>query len=152
MKTEKTKPVIDSTRQRAIAEDMYIRNGMTGREIAEICGVTEQTISRWKRGKEGEKNWDERKNELQLTPVKVKEILLEEAMKVASGEKSGIDADKLSKIVAAIDRLDKKINVRLIMDVFREFDNYVVEIDPKIAVEFTKYHKLFLQYRISIES
>lgn len=143
---------ITNDKKREIAEDMYIRLGMNGREIAEQLNVTEQTVSRWKKGRDGEKSWDDRKTEASLTPVKIKELLLQEAYKVAKGEASTINSDQISKLMAAIDRLDKKINVRTVMDVFREFDNWMAEQEPATAILFTRFHKLFLQYRISIES
>lgn len=143
---------ISNDKKREIAEDMYIRLGLTGREIAENLGVTEQTVSRWKKRRDGEKTWDDRKTESQLTPLKIKELLLKEAEKLAKGEDSNVKADQLSKIMSAIDQLDKKINVRTIMDVFREFDNWMAEQEPTIAIQFTKFHKLFLQYRINLES
>lgn len=143
---------ITNDKKREIAEDMYIRLGMNGREIAEQLNVTEQTVSRWKKGRDGEKSWDDRKTEASLTPVKIKELLLQEAYKVAKGEASTINSDQISKLMAAIDRLDKKINTRTVMDVFREFDNWMAEQEPATAILFTRFHKLFLQYRISIES
>lgn len=139
-------------RLRGSAEDFYIRLAMQGKEIAELLGVSEQTVSKWKKGRDGEKNWDDRKTEMQLTPIKVKEILLKEAMKLAKGETTNIDADRLSKVVASIEKLDRKINVRIVMDVFREFDNWLAEVEPKMAVSFTHYHKMFLQHRIALES
>lgn len=99
---------ISNEKKRGIAEDMYIRLGLTGREIAENLGVTEQTVSRWKKGREGERSWDDRRTESSLTPLKIKETLLKEAEKLARGEESGVKADQLSKIMAAIDQLDKK--------------------------------------------
>lgn len=143
---------ITNEKKREIAEDMYIRIGLTGREIADSLGVTEQTVSRWKKGRNGEKNWDDRKKEAQLTPVRIKELLMTEAHKIASGEESTINSDGLSKLMAVIDRLDKKINVRTVMDVFKLFDNWMAEQDPATAVLFTKFHKLFLQYSISLEA
>lgn len=143
---------IGNDKKREIAEDMYIRLSLTGREIAENLGVTEQTVSRWKKGREGEKSWDDRKTQAQLTPLKIKELLLKEAEKLAKGEESNVKADQLSKIMSAIDQLDKKINVRTVMDVFREFDNWMAEQDPATAILFTKWHKPFLQYRVSLES
>lgn len=142
---------ITNEKKKEIAEDMYIRLGLTGREIAESLGVTEQTVSRWKKGREGEKSWDDRKTEAQLTPIRIKELLLTEAHKIASGEESTINSDRLSKLMAVIDRLDKKINVRTVMDVFKLFDNWMTEQDPATAILFTKYHKLFLQYSISLD-
>ena len=143
---------IGNDKKREIAEDMYIRLGLTGREIAENLGVTEQTVSRWKKGREGEKSWDDRKTEAQLTPLKIKELLLKEAEKLAKGEESLVKADQLSKIMAAIDQLDKKINVRTVMDVFREFDIWMSEQEPATAIQSTRWHKLFLQYRVSLEA
>lgn len=143
---------IGNDKKRGIAEDMYIRLSLTGREIAENLGITEQTVSRWKKGREGEKSWDDRKTEAQLTPLKIKELLLKEAEKLAMGQESNVKADQLSKIMSAIDQLDKKINVRTVMDVFREFDNWMSEQEPATAVQFTKWHKLFLQYRVSLEA
>ena len=51
---------ITNEKKREIAEDMYIRLGLTGREIAENLSITEQTVSRWKKGRGGEKSWDDR--------------------------------------------------------------------------------------------
>ena len=124
---------IGNDKKREIAEDMYIRLGLTGREIAE-------------------NSWDDRKTEAQLTPLKIKELLLKEAEKLAKGEESLVKADQLSKIMAAIDQLDKKINVRTVMDVFREFDIWMSEQEPATAIQFTRWHKLFLQYRVSLEA
>ena len=145
-KTEKR----DFEKLREMAEEMFISRGMTAREVASILGVSEVTISKWRKGRDGV-GWDEKKNEFQLTPLKVRELLLEEAQKIAKGESSKINADQLSKIMSAVDRLDKKLSIRIIVDVFKEFDNWMSEIDAKQAVEFTKYHKLFLQHRISLE-
>lgn len=143
---------IANDKKREIAEDMYIRLSLTGREIAENLGITEQTVSRWKKGRAGEKSWDDRKTEAQLTPLKIKELLLKEAEKLAKGQESNVKADQLSKIMSAIDQLDKKINVRTVMDVFREFDLWMSEQEPATAIRFTKWHKLFLQYRVSLEA
>lgn len=142
---------ITNEKKREIAEDMYIRLSLNGREIAKNLGVTEPTVSKWKKGREGEPSWDDRKKEAQLTPLKIKELLVGEAYKVSKGETSTINSDQISKLMAAIDRLDKKINVRTVMDVFREFDNWMADQEPATAILFTKFHKLFLQYRINLE-
>ena len=143
---------ISNEKKREIAEDMYIRLNINGRQIAENLGVTEQTVSRWKKGRQGEMSWENRKAEAQLTPLKIKELLLKEAEKLARGEESAIKADQLSKLMSAIDRLDKKINVRTVMDVLREFDCWMAEQDPATAIRFTQWHKSFLQYRITLEA
>lgn len=149
-KAPRTKAELE--RLRDLAEDMYIRQGKTGREIADLLDISEQTISGWKKGREGEKTWDDRKRDAQLTPVKLKETLMTEAQNIATGVGSKINADQLSKVMKAINDLDKTVNPRVVMAVFQGFDNYMAEINPEKAVEFTDYHKLYLQYIISLES
>lgn len=141
----------DYMKLRATAEELFVGQGMSGREIADLLNVSEVTVSNWRKGREGEKTWDDKRKELQMSPVRIKEKLLDEAKKIADGEPSTIDADKLSKIVAAIDRLDKKISIRIIADVLKECDNWLVETDPSQTLLLSKYHKQFLQYRISLE-
>lgn len=141
----------DYTKLRATAEELFVGQGMSGREIADLLSVSEVTVSNWRKGREGEKAWDDKRKELQMSPIRIKEKLLNEAKRIADGEPSTIDADKLSKIVAAIDRLDKKISIRIIADVLKECDNWLAEIDPSQALLLSKYHKQFLQYRISLE-
>lgn len=149
-KTPRTKAELDKLRD--LAEDMYIRQNKTGRDIADLLDISEQTISGWKKGREDEKTWDERKRDAQLTPLKLKESLMKEAQNIANGGKPTIYADNLSKIMKAIDYLDKTINPRVVMAVFQGFDNFMAEVDPKKAIEFTDFHKLYLQHIISLES
>jgi transposase len=141
----------DREKLRSTAEDLFISQNMSAKQIAELLDVSEQTLSKWRKGRAGEKSWDEKKTEFALTPTKIKEILLQEAYKVANGEASNINADTLSKITSAIDRLDKKVSVRMVIDVLKELDNYTAEINPVFAMEATKYHKLFIQHRIGLE-
>lgn len=148
MEEKKTRTKEEMDRIREQAEDCFLRLGMKGREIAKYLDVSEQSISGWR--KNG--NWDKRKELAELTPVKLKELMMEEARKVIAGEKSEIDADQLSKIMASIDRLDKRVNARVVMEVLRMLDNFTADINPKHAIESTKYHKLFLQHIISLET
>lgn len=90
----------DYMKLRATAEELFVGQGMSGREIADLLNVSEVTVSNWRKGREGEKTWDDKRKELQMSPVRIKEKLLDEAKKIADGEPSTIDADKLSKIVA----------------------------------------------------
>jgi len=143
---------VDYEKLRSIAEDMFIRQGINAKEIADTLEVSEQTLVRWRKGREGEKSWDDRRNEAQLTPVKVKELLMTDAYNVAQGNKPKIDADSMSKLMSAIDRLDKKVSSRVVADVFKEFDNWLSEVEPRLAIEMLNYHKRFIQYRIGLES
>ena len=137
--------------KKVMAERMFVEDGMTAKAIAEQLEVSEQTLSKWRKGKEGEKSWDDKRAEMLASPHKIKEILLKELMLVAGGEKSMVDADALAKINKVIETLSDKINTQIVFSVFKEFDNWMADQDPKTAILFTEYHKQFILYKINQE-
>lgn len=137
--------------KKVMAERMFVEDGMTAKAIAEQLEVSEQTLSKWRKGKEGEKSWDDKRAEMLASPHKIKEILLKELILVAGGGKSLVDADALAKINKVIETLSDKISVQVVFSVFKEFDNWMAEQDPKTAVLFTEWHKQFLLYKINLE-
>ena len=137
--------------KKVMAERMFVEDGMTAKAIAEQLEVSEQTLSKWRKGKEGEKSWDDKRAEMLASPHKIKEILLKELMLVAGGEKSKVDADALAKINKVIETLSDKINTQIVFSVFKEFDNWMADQDPKTAILFTEYHKQFILYKINQE-
>jgi len=137
--------------KKVMAERMFVEDGMTGKAISEQLDVSEQTLSKWRKGKEGEKSWDDKRAEMLASPHKIKEILLKELIVVASGGKSLVDADALAKINKVIETLSDKISVQVVFSVFKEFDNWMADQDPKTAVQFTEWHKQFLLYKINLE-
>lgn len=137
--------------KKVMAERMFVEDGMTAKAIAEQLDLSEQTLSKWRKGKEGEKSWDDKRAEMLASPHKIKEILLKELILVAGGGKSLVDADALAKINKVIETLSDKISVQIVFSVFKEFDNWMADQDPKTAVQFTEWHKQFLLYKINLE-
>jgi len=138
-------------RLKPICEDMYVNKGYTLTQLASEWEVSEQTLVKWKKGEAGEKSWDEKRSFVMLTPLKLKELLLNEALTISEGKESTFNADKLSKIIAAIDRIDKRINPRIVIHVLKDFDKWMSDIDPAMCVEFLRYHKMYIQEVISRE-
>ena len=130
------------------AESQYVEKGVTPQAIADELGRNIKTIYAWR----DKFNWEATKDLFESGPIELKKKILEEAIKLSKGEKAVIDADSFSKVMKAYDYMSKRTSPEVIRDVFVEFDNFVVTVDPKIAQEFTKYHKMFLVHRISIES
>ena len=137
--------------KKVMAERMFVEDGMTAKAIAEQLDVSEQTLSKWRKGKEGEKAWDDKRAQMLASPHKIKEILIKELMLVAGGEKSSVDADALAKINKVIETLSDTISVQIVFSVFKEFDNWMADQDPKTAVLFTQYHKQFILFKINQE-
>lgn len=136
------------------AEMLYVEKNMTPQAIAEEVGRNIKSIYSWRdKGK-----WDETKELFQTGPTELRKLLLKEATRITKGEKrtnengeevAAIDADSLSKVMKAYDYMSKKLSPEIFRDVFVEFDNWMAGIDPKQAYQFTKYHKMFLQDKIS---
>ena len=120
---------------------------MTAKAISEQLDVSEQTLSKWK--KDG--RWDDKRAEMLASPHKIREILIRELKVVAEGGSSIIDADALSKINKVIEGLSSSTSVQIVFSVFKEFDNWMADQDPKTAVLFTEYHKQFILYKINQE-
>ena len=138
------------------AEMLYVEKGISPQSIADEINRNLKTIYAWR----DKFNWDETKELFQSGPIELKKMLLQEAVRITKGEArkdengkeiKGIDADSLSKVMKAYDLMSKKLSIHIFRDVFVEFDNYMTTIDPKVAFEFTKYHKMFLQDKISQE-
>ncbi len=138
-------------RLRSVIEDLYINKDYTLERIAADFDISVQTLSKWKKGEKGQKTWDERKAFVQLTPIRLKEMLLTEALSISEGKEPTFKADSISKIMAAVDRLDKRVNPRTVITVLKNFDKWIVDIDPAKAVEFVKFHRMFIQHVISQE-
>lgn len=139
------------------AETLFCENKWSCEAIADTLGRDIKTIFAWR----DKYKWVETKDILEMGPTELKKILLSEAIRVAKGEVKtdeegnpvkGIDADAISKIMKAYDYMSKKLSVEVIHDVLVMFDNWMVGMDAKVAIEFTKYHKLFIQYVIDEES
>jgi len=139
------------------AATLYIEKGMKPEAIAEELGRDKKTVYRWR----DTENWDATKELFDTGPTELKKILLKEATRIARGEKRidnqgnelpPIDADSLSKVMKAYDYMSKKLSPEIFRDAFVDFDNWMVGIDPKLALEFTKYHKWFLQEKIEQEN
>lgn len=156
-KETKTKKKDASRTERNYAATLYIEKGMKPEAIADELGRDKKTIYRWR----DEESWDDTKYLFETSPTELKRILLKEATRIAKGEKRvdkdgqevpPIDADALSKVMKAYDYMQSKLSPEIIRDVLKLLDNWMTGIDPKLAYEFTKYHKMFLQDIISQES
>lgn len=138
------------------AETLYVEKGISPQIIADELGRNIKTIYNWR----DKYSWDDTRNLFTTGPSELRKILLQEATRIAKGEVrkdqegndiKGIDADSLSKVMKAYDYMCQKLSIEVFRDAFVEFDNWMTGIDPKLAYEFTKYHKMFLQDKISLE-
>ena len=151
-----TKSELENKKQ--LGRALYL-SGMDQQEIAERLGVSRVTISNWCT-KEG---WKEARAAKNITrPELVNKLLLTIDQLITSVNQSNNPdliaglADKLSKLSAVVEKLDKKANVVDAVEVFMAFNKwlqYNSEFDPEITPELikaiNKYQNQFLMEKMA---
>lgn len=143
-----TSKKIDTSAQKEFAQALYMNNSAQG-EIAEKVGVSRQTVNKWI--KDG--GWAERRAAKNITrPELANRMLAAIADEIdrlnnkegEEGEDAKITAgaiDKLSKMAAIVERLDKKASVVDAIEVFIAFGKWIqyrASIDPELTPELIK--------------
>lgn len=144
--------------KKQLGRALYL-SGMDQQEIVERLGVSRVTISNWCT-KEG---WKEARAAKNITrPELVNKLLLTIDQLITSVNQSNNPdmiaglADKLSKLSAVVEKLDKKANVVDAVEVFMAFNKwlqYNSEFDPEITPELikaiNKYQNQFLMEKMA---
>ena len=158
---EQKKTRADIERLKSVARPLYL-SGMEMQEIADKVGVSRVTLSRWV--KEG--GWKEARAAKNVTrPELVNKLLLAIDNLITqvneSGDPNAIGtlADKLSKLSATIEKLDKKANVVDAIEVFMAFNRWIQdqasydpEITPELIKAINKYQNKFLMEKMATPS
>ena len=137
---------------RAMAERMFVEEGMTAKAIAATIDVTEQTVGRWRKGIQGDISWDDKRAQYLSAPHNIKKVLMNELTHLSKGGDATIDVKAIADVTKVISTLSDKANVQIVFTVFKEFDNWMTEQDPEVAIQFLEWHKLFLLHKAQNES
>jgi len=141
------------------AESLYSEHGWTLERISQMLDRDVRTVSMWR----DKYNWEASKQLLQTGPLKLKTILMAEALRIAKGEKRtdengdelpAINADSISKLTKAIDYFNQKLGAEACKDFLVELEIFIASIcnDLKTIELMQNYHKQFLIYKIEQES
>ena len=144
--------------KKSLARSLYMA-GMEQQEIAEKVGVSRVTVSKWCTAE----GWKEARAAKSISrPELVNKLLVAIdnliAQVNASGDPEAIGtlADKLAKLSATIEKLDKKANVIDAIEVFMAFNRWIQDqasYDPQITPELikaiNKYQNKFLMEKMS---
>lgn len=137
-------------RKRAYAERLYVDDGYTNKAIADTVGVSEVTIGSWVK----KYGWKEKRDEILAAPHKIKQVILQQIQIVARGEKPTVNSDDLSKLTRALERVDQKVSIQLIISVFKDFDQWLAgsDISPELLAQMLEAHKNYIKHRIDLEA
>lgn len=147
----------DTEQKKSLGWSLYL-SGMEQTEIAEKLGVSRVTISKWCTAE----GWKEARAAKNISrPELVNKLLLTIDAMIENVNKSkdptliGALADKLSKLSATIEKLDKKANVIDAIEVFMAFNRWIQdqasfdpEITPELIKAINKYQNKFLMERM----
>ena len=130
-------------KKKSIGRSLYL-SGMEQTEIADQLGVSRVTVSKWCTTE----GWKEARAAKNISrPELVNKLLLTIDGLIENVNKSddptviGSLADKLSKLSATIEKLDKKANVIDAIEVFMAFNRWIQDqasFDPDITPELVK--------------
>lgn len=147
----------DTEQKKSLGRSLYL-SGMEQTEIAEKLRVSRVTISKWCTAE----GWKEARAAKNISrPELVNKLLLTIDAMIENVNKSedptliGSLADKLSKLSATIEKLDKKANVIDAIEVFMAFNRWIQdqasfdpEITPELIKAINKYQNKFLMERM----
>ncbi|MCR5394175.1 MAG: terminase [Bacteroidales bacterium] len=145
-------------KKKSLARALFM-SGMEQTEIADNTGVSRVTISKWAAAD----GWKEVRAAKNITrPELVNKLLLTIDNLIESVNKSedptliGSLADKLSKLSAVVEKLDKKANVIDAIDVFTAFNRWIQnkacsdpDITPELIKAINRYQNEFLLEKMS---
>ncbi len=115
--------------KREWAQLLYTKEHISQKEIAERVGVSQQTMSRWVT----KFKWDELKVSITITREEQLKNLYRQLseMNKAISEREGnkyptaAEADTITKLASAIDKLESETGLNEILSTFKEFLNWL---------------------------
>ena len=138
--------------ERNYAQILYTNEHLTAKEVAKRVGVTQKTIGKWI--KEG--NWDKLRKSLLITKQQQISLFYNQldALNKAIGESeqgypTAQQANSISQITAAIQKLEVETSVGQTVEVARDFINYVREYDLDAAKSITAHFDGYIQSKIN---
>ncbi|MCG9911854.1 MAG: DUF1804 family protein [Flavobacteriales bacterium] len=136
-----------SETNRKLATELYVKLGQSQKDIAAQLGVSEKTVGEWKK----KLNWETlRASEVSGSKHVIKTLhsQISKICEMAADENRELtdkEADRISKIAAAVERLEKKATLGHVVQVMEEFILYLKGINLTLAQEVVKHQLNFIQ-------
>lgn len=138
----------DSMQQkREFAQILFVKEGLTQKEIHERTGVSEKTIGRWVE----KYKWREMKKSLLVTKENQLIMMYDQLDWINTEVKNREyklpapkEADTISKITAAIKKLETDTSIAEIVEVCQKLVQYTRTVNPEFAAQLIKYCDAFI--------
>ena len=134
-----------------VARTLFLMTEKSQKEISEVVGWTEKTFTEQKQ----KGRWSEMRDTKSLTKQQIISMLHMQTFKLIEGAKdenrllSAREIDSVAKLAASIDKLEKKATIETYIEVFEEYNKYLMSVNVDFAQRNNGYQDLFIQSKIS---
>lgn len=132
---------------------LYVEQGLDGKEVSRLLKISETTISKWNKNE----GWEQQRAARRLSPDKLILRYYEQSERIidaADDEERPLttgEVDALAKLSTSIARLDKRTDASIVMSVLRNYNNYLLTVNPDLAKQNTDYQLEYVQSLIHAE-
>lgn len=136
-------------KKRELAYDLFINTNKTQKEICGIVGVAEKTFRDWKT----KGNWEEMRGAHLMTREKTVKMMFQQIHQIkqaAENEERQLtpaECDQIYKISNTIDKLDKKVQLSHYIEVFENFQGWLVKYAPDLSKQLINYMDEFVNIK-----
>jgi transposase len=133
-------------KKRKVLAEEYFFAGKSQIEIAELLDTPANTINRWV----AEGDWKKLRDAKTITRDKLVSNMISQivAMEDLAKQENRIlnakETDSINKLASAIEKLDKKVNISVYIQVFKEFNEYLLKEDLELAKQVTRFQTAFI--------
>lgn len=136
------------------AELLFLHGGISQKEIAERVGVSEQTVTKWKKLN----GWEARRKSLLTTRHQQLARLYDQLDELTStiterdaGKRyaNSKEADTINKLTVAIRNLETEVSLSQVVDVFISFNEYIRSQDLDKAKEVINLQDAYVKTLLS---
>lgn len=131
---------------------LYIEQGFDAKTISGMLDISENTIGTWVKSHE---DWKKQRQVRMLSPDKLVMHFYEQSEAIIKSAKdeerplTSAESDALNKLASAIQKLDKKVDPSITMSVFRNFNNWLMQIEPLLAKQIAEQQLMYVQTMLS---
>lgn len=145
---------MDNQQKKEVAKALFLNTEKTQKDICEIVGWTEKTFSEVKQ----KYRWGELKDNKSLTRQQIITMMHAQTLKMmkAAEEEDRIlktnEVDCVAKLTASIDKLEKRATIETIIEVFEEYNNWLLGLNVALAQENNKWQDRYVMGKVNEQS
>lgn len=131
----------------SLASKLYIDTGLSVAEIATALNESPAHIA----AAATAQNWDELRSVNHLSPSALIRLYYQQSkaiMQQAEDSKEGLtlqQSNTLNNLAAAIQKIDKRVDPGVVMEVLRNFTDYLIKLQPKLAKDIAPHQLAYVR-------